>query len=59
MTCGDEAFDQLALDHVRGKNLGLDLDEVYGADQDERVGLAEILKRARRLPSQCCGALAA
>lgn len=48
MTYGEESLDQLALDHVRAKNPGLDLDEVYRSDPDDTAGLMKILKRARK-----------
>lgn len=48
MTYGDDALDQLALDRVRAENTGLDLDEVYGEDADEKAGLVKTLKRVRK-----------
>jgi len=47
MTYGEESLDQLALENVRDKNPGLDLDEVYGNDPDDSAGLIKTLKRAR------------
>lgn len=49
MTYGDESLDQLALENVRDKNPGLDMDKVYGGDGDDGAGLRKTLKRARRV----------
>lgn len=48
MTYGDEKFNDLALENVRAHNPVLDMDAVYGDDEDKVAGLRAIVARARK-----------